>query len=76
MYRSRYIPGRSRISIHTSPATSSLIRRPCLSPAWWVEQKEGEGDGGEEEHSQTDEEDMGMSYKELGDFGRLRKISR
>lgn len=27
-------------------------------------------------HSQTDEEDMGMSYEELGYFGRLRKISR
>ncbi|KAL3938513.1 MAG: hypothetical protein SGBAC_006593 [Bacillariaceae sp.] len=28
------------------------------------------------EHSQVDEEDMGMSYEELGWFGRLRKISR
>ena len=27
-------------------------------------------------HSQTDEEDMGMTYDELGYFGRLRKISR
>jgi len=27
-------------------------------------------------HSQTDEEDMGMSYNELGHFGRLRKIAR
>jgi NAD+ synthase (glutamine-hydrolysing) len=25
--------------------------------------------------SQTDEEDMGMSYAELRDFGRLRKVS-
>mmetsp|Transcript_21878 Transcript_21878/g.27602 ORF Transcript_21878/g.27602 Transcript_21878/m.27602 type:complete len:475 (+) Transcript_21878:2-1426(+) len=35
-------------------------------------------DGDEEgrDHSQTDEEDMGMTYKELGAFGRLRKISR
>jgi NAD+ synthase (glutamine-hydrolysing) len=35
-------------------------------------------DGDEEgrEHSQTDEEDMGMTYDELGAFGRLRKISR
>jgi NAD+ synthase (glutamine-hydrolysing) len=41
-----------------------------------VKQKEGEADGDGEEHSQTDEEDMGMSYKELGDYGRLRKISR
>lgn len=27
-------------------------------------------------HSQTDEEDMGMSYEELGHFGRLRKMYR
>lgn len=27
-------------------------------------------------HSQTDEEDMGMTYAELGAFGRLRKIAR
>ena len=37
---------------------------------------EGGGEGGEEEHSQVDEEDMGMSYKELGLYGRLRKIER
>lgn len=30
----------------------------------------------ESEHTQTDEEDMGMTYSELGMFGRLRKISR
>ena len=28
------------------------------------------------EHSQLDEEEMGMTYEELGFFGRLRKISR
>ena len=28
------------------------------------------------EHSQLDEEEMGMTYKELGFFGALRKISR
>jgi NAD+ synthase (glutamine-hydrolysing) len=28
------------------------------------------------EHSQLDEEEMGMTYNELGWFGRLRKISR
>ena len=27
-------------------------------------------------HRQTDEEDMGMSYDELGQFGRLRKMER
>ncbi|GMI13983.1 hypothetical protein TrVE_jg7428 [Triparma verrucosa] len=31
---------------------------------------------GENEHSQTDEDDMGMTYEELGVFGRLRKIGR
>ena len=30
----------------------------------------------EAEHSQLDEEDMGMSYEELGLYGRLRKLSR
>jgi len=29
-----------------------------------------------EDYVQTDEEDMGMSYDELGVYGRLRKISR
>jgi NAD+ synthase (glutamine-hydrolysing) len=28
------------------------------------------------EHTQTDEDDMGMTYEELGHFGRLRKIAR
>ncbi|EQC40110.1 NAD+ synthase (glutamine-hydrolysing) [Saprolegnia diclina VS20] len=32
--------------------------------------------GADEEHSQIDEEDMGMTYEELGWFGRLRKIDR
>ena len=31
---------------------------------------------GQGEHTQTDEEDMGMSYAELGAFGRLRKVHR
>ncbi len=36
--------------------------------------EDGRGNGAE--HSQLDEEEMGMSYEELGWFGRLRKISR
>jgi NAD+ synthase (glutamine-hydrolysing) len=36
----------------------------------------GESKGESTEHSQTDEDDMGMSYEELGWFGRLRKIQR
>jgi NAD+ synthase (glutamine-hydrolysing) len=35
------------------------------------------GAGGDtEEHSQLDEDEMGMTYEELGWFGRLRKLSR
>jgi NAD+ synthase (glutamine-hydrolysing) len=30
----------------------------------------------DKEHSQTDEDDMGMTYAELSYFGRLRKLSR
>ena len=39
---------------------------------------EGKSDGDDKggEHTQTDEEDMGMSYAELGLYGRLRKIER
>lgn len=33
-------------------------------------------EGGSAEHSQLDEDEMGMTYEELGWFGKLRKISR
>jgi len=33
-------------------------------------------DGEDAEHSQLDEEEMGMTYDELGWFGRLRKLGR
>jgi len=33
-------------------------------------------DGESKEHTQTDEADMGMSYADLAEYGRLRKISR
>lgn len=33
-------------------------------------------DEGNSEHSQLDEDDMGMSYTELSYFGRLRKLDR
>jgi len=36
-------------------------------------QEEGDADG---EHSQKDEDDMGMTYEELGIFGALRKVHR
>ena len=36
---------------------------------------EGDSDAGQD-HSQLDEEEMGMSYYELGLFGSLRKLSR
>ena len=35
-----------------------------------------EGTGESDEHSQVDEEDMGMTYAELSHFGRLRKVAR
>ena len=35
-----------------------------------------EGSSGNGDHSQSDEADMGMTYEELGYFGRLRKLSR
>lgn len=35
-----------------------------------------EAGGNTQNYTQTDEEDMGMTYEELGIFGRLRKISR
>uniref|UniRef100_M4B988 Glutamine-dependent NAD(+) synthetase n=1 Tax=Hyaloperonospora arabidopsidis (strain Emoy2) TaxID=559515 RepID=M4B988_HYAAE len=35
-----------------------------------------ENAGDDADHSQLDEEDMGMTYDELGFFGRLRKIDR
>jgi NAD+ synthase (glutamine-hydrolysing) len=35
-----------------------------------------EGPSDDIEHSQLDEEEMGMTYEELGWFGKLRKISR
>ena len=50
-----------------APPTAEL--RPNASAS-------GEGGGGDAEHSQLDEEEMGMTYEELGWFGRLRKISR
>lgn len=33
-------------------------------------------EGETEDYTQTDEEDMGMSYKELGIFGYLRKVRK
>lgn len=35
-----------------------------------------EGAGESDEHSQVDEDDMGMTYAELSQFGRLRKVAR
>jgi len=50
--------------IASAPPTAEL--RPIVAT-------DGEGEG---EHTQTDEDDMGMTYEELGHFGRLRKLSR
>lgn len=34
------------------------------------------GAGEQDEHTQVDEDDMGMTYAELSQFGRLRKVAR
>lgn len=39
-------------------------------------QPRAEGAGEDDGHSQVDEEDMGMTYAELSQFGRLRKVAR
>jgi len=39
------------------------------------DENNGSGENGQE-HSQLDEEEMGMTYEELGWFGRLRKLKR
>lgn len=64
---------------------------PTIANSWDVDdhnqqkkrQRDGDGaeggteeEGAAEEHSQVDEEDMGMSYRELGIYGTLRKIER
>ena len=54
-----------RYELHTLRDICSAPPTAELRPA---------GDG--QEHSQTDEEDMGFSYEELGVFGRLRKVER
>jgi NAD+ synthase (glutamine-hydrolysing) len=57
------------LEIVEAPPTAEL--RPTTE-----EEKEKNEAAGSKNHSQLDEEDMGMSYEELGWFGRLRKIDR
>eukprot|EP00753_Platysulcus_tardus_P008934 PLAT1719.1.p1 GENE.PLAT1719.1~~PLAT1719.1.p1 ORF type:complete len:1065 (-),score=522.65 PLAT1719.1:67-3237(-) len=52
------------------PALLEVVEAP---PSAELRPLEGDGSG---EHSQTDEEDMGMTYDELAAYGSLRKISR
>lgn len=54
-----------------APPTAEL--RPIEESSTGAEDAEGAAAAA---HSQTDEADMGVTYKELGAFGRLRKISR
>jgi NAD+ synthase (glutamine-hydrolysing) len=54
--------------IAAAPPTAEL--RPLASSS------EHGDDDATREHSQLDEEEMGMTYEELGHFGKLRKISR
>jgi NAD+ synthase (glutamine-hydrolysing) len=52
-----------------APPTAEL--RPNLEAG-----DDGDDSGNTAEHSQLDEEEMGMTYDELGWFGRLRKIGK
>lgn len=64
-----------------APKKSVFFSSHSVLHAFHTKQKNGGGaERAEEEetgeHSQIDEEDMGMSYQELGIYGRLRKIER
>jgi NAD+ synthase (glutamine-hydrolysing) len=52
------------------------VLREISSAAPSAELRPIEAGGNTQNYTQTDEEDMGMTYEELGIFGRLRKISR
>jgi NAD+ synthase (glutamine-hydrolysing) len=63
--------------IASAPPTAEL--RPIVAAAGPSSDRNVGGDGsaqGATEHSQLDEDEMGMSYRELGLFGTLRKVSR
>lgn len=65
-----------------APPTAEL--RPNTKKRSSQQNKEVNNDDGESqqmiasemEHAQDDEEDMGMTYNELSEFGRLRKVNR
>jgi NAD+ synthase (glutamine-hydrolysing) len=60
--------------IAEAPPTAEL--RPNSATASESDDDNDGNDINDAEHSQLDEEEMGMSYNELGWFGRLRKLNR
>lgn len=60
--------------------SSAILREIAGAPPTAELRPNQDGDGedadAENEHSQLDEEEMGMTYEELGWFGRLRKLGR
>jgi NAD+ synthase (glutamine-hydrolysing) len=60
--------------IAAAPPTAEL--RPMVAPNNDEERSSGAQAIADSEHSQLDEDEMGMTYYELGVFGTLRKVSR
>lgn len=54
---------------YEQPVLAEIANAPPTAELRPQEDKSGE-------HSQLDEEEMGMTYEELGHFGKLRKLSR
>ena len=57
------------------PALLDIVQAPPTAELR-PQSENAAGADADTEHSQLDEEDMGMTYAELGWFGRLRKIDR
>jgi NAD+ synthase (glutamine-hydrolysing) len=60
--------------IAAAPPTAEL--RPIVASDSDVTDASQRGNKPTAEHSQLDEEEMGMTYEELGHYGKLRKLSR
>jgi len=61
--------------LYPYPALLDIVNAPPTAELR-PQSKESSAASADTEHSQLDEEDMGMTYTELGWFGRLRKIDR
>lgn len=65
-----------RMLIHTARVHRLPALEEIATAVPTAELRPIEGDVADNYHSQTDEADMGMTYEELGVFGRLRKVLR